>query len=104
NGSRSRAEKLADNFAAALLMPSELLVEQLQEWKNAMRPEGELRASEIPPKSWFKKVSELFEVSVQALKFRLINARLLIAEAFASVDLEIHEKSASCPAFGRILL
>lgn len=104
NGKRSRVEKLADNFAAALLMPVEMLVEQLEEWKRDDKPEAKLHPAQIPPQSWFRKVSELFEVSVQALKFRLVNAKLLLEEVLVSIDLDIHEKSSPAPAFGRTLL
>lgn len=101
---RSRAEKLADNFAAALLMPSYLLSQQLEEWQRTTQRPQAVSAAEVPPKSWFKKVAEFFEVSVDALKFRLINAKLLLADVLLSADLSIQENSAPSPLFGRTLL
>jgi hypothetical protein len=103
-GKPSRVEKLANNFAAALLMPGDLLIQQYQEWKQTTELRETIILTEIPPKSWFKKVAEFFEVSVDALKFRLINAKLLLADVLASVEISIQEGSAPCPAFGHALL
>ena len=90
-GKQSRAEKLANNFAAALLMPGDLLVRQFQEWKKMTELPHKIIAAEIPPKTWFKEVAEFFEVSVEALKFRLINAKLLLAEVLLAADFSIQE-------------
>jgi Zn-dependent peptidase ImmA (M78 family)/DNA-binding XRE family transcriptional regulator len=102
-GKPSRVEKLADNFAAALLMPCEVLMQQLREW-NETTVTRNIRAADVPPRSWFKKVAEFFEVSVDALKFRLINAKLILADALLSVHFNIPEPVVPAPAFGPTLL
>jgi len=104
NAHYSRVERLADNFASALLMPFDLLVGQLEEWQKGTRPSGKPDPSRVPPKSWFKEAATFFQVSVVALKFRLINAKLLLAEALDGLVLNIHEDAEPSPAFGYTLL
>lgn len=104
NGKSSRVERLADNFASALLMPFNLLVEQLEEWQKGANPSGKLDPARVPPKQWFKDAADFFQVSVVALKYRLINAKLLLAEALESLNLNIHEDLDPSPAFGYTLL
>ncbi|MFZ4682514.1 MAG: helix-turn-helix domain-containing protein [Terrimicrobiaceae bacterium] len=104
NGKSSRVERLADNFASALLMPFNLLVEQLEQWQKGTSSAGKLDPARVPPKNWFKEVAEFFQVSVVALKYRLLNAKLLLAEALESLNLNIHEDIEPSPAFGYTLL
>lgn len=103
-GKRSRVEKLADNFASALLMPLAALSQRLEKWQKDSRPTGKLGPAQVPPKSWFKETADFFQVSVMALKYRLINAKLLLAELVESLGLDIHEDSHPSPAFGHSLL
>lgn len=102
-GKTSRIEKLADNFAAALLMPCELLTQQLREWSETTVT-GKPQAAEMPPKSWFKKVAEFFEVSVHALKFRLINAKLILADVLLPVEFDIAQSVVAAAPFGQSFL
>ncbi|MFZ4484194.1 MAG: helix-turn-helix domain-containing protein [Chthoniobacterales bacterium] len=104
NGKRSRVEKLADNFASALLMPLAALCQRLEEWQKAVKPSGKLGPAHVPPKSWFKETAKFFQVSVMALKYRLINAKLLLKELVESLGLDIQEDIHPAPAFGRSFL
>lgn len=99
-----RVEKLADNFAAAVLMPLNALVEKLNEWKKTVSSSEQLSLSQVPPKAWFRDTAVYFEVSVLALKYRLINAKLVLKEALEGQDLDIQEDNEPCAAFGRMLL
>jgi XRE family transcriptional regulator, fatty acid utilization regulator len=77
--SKSRIERLADNFASALLMPSRLL-ERYGEWR---------RLGEAELATRMRMVADHFEVSVKALYWRLVTLRLI------SVATKIAEMSPS---------
>ena len=59
---RPKAEKLADSFAAGLLMP-----------EKSMQEQWELRDDSIPLNKWIIKQSIDFDVSGQAFYWRLVN-------------------------------
>lgn len=74
NGKQWRIEKLADSFAAGLLMPSSSLTELIGE-----------RASDI---AHLRDVADRLQVSPQALAYRLLNARM--------IDPQLCERLSSC--------
>ncbi len=65
-GTARRVEKLAENFAAALLMPEE-----------SVRELWDARESEVAVAQWIALVADDFGVSGSALKWRLYNLKLL---------------------------
>lgn len=103
-GKRPRAELLADNFAAAVLMPFSILADKLQEWRNTTALPSRQTAAQSPPKTWFRQTAEFFQVSIAALKYRLMNAKLVLKEALDGQDLDAHEETSPCLPFGRLLL
>lgn len=64
--SAKRVEKLAENFAAALLMPEE-----------TVRELWDARENKVPVARWIALVADDFGVSGPALKWRLYNLKLL---------------------------
>jgi Zn-dependent peptidase ImmA (M78 family)/DNA-binding XRE family transcriptional regulator len=85
-----RIEQLADNFAGALLMPSQELKRQ---W--AAKPETQSL------KAWLAETSGTFRVSVQALYWRLVALGLLAKEAVdvSKVKTTVNESAKSPAAF-----
>ncbi len=69
-----RAELLADNFAAALLMPEAIVRSKFEDLHG-------LSACE-----WLNRTANELEVSAQALKWRLVNLELLSGAAAKAID------------------
>lgn len=67
----NRVEKLAENFAAGLLLPKRWVERQLRE-----DPPGEPRGPETWAR-WIAANAEKLEVSAAALKWRLVNLKIL---------------------------
>ena len=63
---RKKGEKLANNFASGLLMPTKTIMECWQQ-----------RDSDKPLKEWIIEQSRNFDVSAQAYYWRLVNMKLL---------------------------
>ncbi len=103
-GKRPRVEKLADNFAAALLMPLESLRKRLELYHKESANRVTSDPANVPSKNWFKETAAFFQVSVPALKFRLINAQLILAEALAGLDLDFEEVLDAWELYSKTLL
>jgi XRE family transcriptional regulator, fatty acid utilization regulator len=91
-GKGHRVEQLAENFAAALLMPSEVVRER---WKRR----GE---EELGP--WLGSTAEELRVSGQALRWRLINLKILSDAAPAAVRSRRDGRDRHPPLFSRALV
>ena len=74
-GKQWRVEKLAENFAAALLMPAPIL-----------KPAWESEANAGDMHDRINKVAGQFKVSSEACKWRLVNLDLLSKSDLAGID------------------
>ena len=89
-GAKNRVERLAENFAAGLLVPRPAVERLLRE-----DPLGQPRNKEAWA-SWLASSAEQLEVSAPALKWRLVNLGLLKkaeAERISDEDLRKHRPS-----------
>ena len=73
-----RVEQLANNFAAALLMPAEIVRGHV-----ASRGEDSVAA-------WLRRTASTLQVSVLALRYRLENLRIIVASQLQAALDEVH--------------
>lgn len=75
SGINKRVEELADNFAAAFLMPESILREKWEAQKTTRRLTSRI-----------KEIALYFRVTEQPVKFRLLNLGIITKEQAASVN------------------
>lgn len=76
DGRRNPKEQEANQFAAELLMPTQMVREHAKKLANDNR-DPQTRKIRMTRDVFTKKLAETFEVSTQAMEFRLKNLRIL---------------------------
>jgi hypothetical protein len=99
--SKTRVERLANNFAGALLMPHRVLDQKAGIMRGMYGNDQLSNQFRASFHSWIRETAEFFQVSAQALKYRLINLELLPKEVFEQWADDFMEDLVAARQFGK---